>query len=55
MIKFDAECLMCQMGRQVKVARELGDEKALDFAKDLMEMYRNAPEDVSSPLVHRQD
>ena len=49
MIKFDAECLMCQMGRQVKVARELGDDKALDFAKDLMEMYRNAPEDVSSP------
>ena len=49
MIKFDAECLMCQMGRQIKVARELGDEKAMDFARDLMEMYRQAPEDVSSP------
>ena len=49
MIKFDAECLMCQMGRQIKVARELGDDKAMDFARDLMQMYRTAPEDVSSP------
>ena len=49
MIKFDAECLMCQMGRQLKVARTLGKEQEMAFARDLMDMYRNAPEDVSSP------
>ena len=50
MIKFDAECLMCQMGRQVKTARGYGDdERALAFAKDLMEMYLQAPAEVSSP------
>ena len=49
MIQFDAECLMCQMSRQLKAARELGDDRAMDFARDLMEMYRQAPVDVSSP------
>ena len=55
MIRFDAECLMCQMGRQVKTARSLGDdERALAFAKDLMEMYLQAPADVSSPWFTEQ-
>ena len=56
MIKFDAECLMCQMRRQVEVARGYGEEQAMAFAKDLMTMYQQAPEDVSSPwFTHRID
>ena len=56
MIKFDAECLMCQMRRQVEVARGYGEDKAMAFAKDLMTMYQEAPEDVSSPwFTHKID
>ena len=56
MIKFDAECLMCQMRRQVEIARGYGEEQAMAFAKDLMTMYQEAPEDVSSPwFTHKID
>ena len=54
MIKFDAECLMCQMRRQIEVARGYGDEQAMAFARDLMTMYQQAPEDVSSPWFTHQ-
>ena len=62
MIRFDAECLICQMRRQVEVARGYGDdERAMAFAKDLMRLYLEGPEDVASPwfvpfiddLLHR--
>ena len=49
MIRFDAECLVCQLRRQVQVARGYGEEQALDFAKDLMALYQNGPTDVASP------
>ena len=49
MIRFDAECLLCQMRRQVETARGYGQEQALDFAKDLMALYQTAPAEVSSP------
>ena len=55
MIRFDAECLLCQMRRQVEVARSLGDDdRALAFAKDLMAMYQAAPENVASPWFTHQ-
>ena len=45
-----AECLLCHFDRNMKKAIALGDEaKALAFAKELMGVYQNAPEDVSSP------
>ena len=45
-----AECLLCHFSRNMKKAIALGDEaKALAFAKELMGVYQNAPEDVSSP------
>ena len=45
-----AECLMCHFNRSVKKAMAQGDaQKALDFAKELMGVYQNAPADVSSP------
>ncbi len=45
-----AECLMCHFDRNMKKAIALGDEaKALAFAKELLGVYQNAPEDVSSP------
>ena len=49
MIRFDAECLVCQMRRQVEVARGYGEEQAMAFARDLMQLYLEGPEDVASP------
>ena len=44
------ECLLCHFSRNVKKARGMGDEAtALAFAKDLMRLYLDAPENVSSP------
>ena len=55
MIQFDAECLMCQMKRQVDAARAYGDdERAMAFAHDLMRMYLDAPKEVASPWFTRQ-
>ena len=55
MIQFDAECLMCQMKRQVDAARAYGDdERAMAFAHDLMKMYLAAPKEVASPWFTRQ-
>ena len=46
-----AECLMCHFNRNMKKAMSQGadEEKTLAFAKELMGVYQNAPEDVSSP------
>ena len=57
MIEFDAECLMCQMKRQVDAARAYGDdERAMAFAHDLMQMYLAAPKEVASPwFTHKID
>ena len=57
MIRFDAECLICQMRRQVETARGYGDDdRAMAFARDMMTMYLNAPADVASPwFTHEID
>ena len=55
MIQFDAECLMCQMRRQLEVARSYGnEEQAMEFARDLMQMYLDAPRGVASPWFTHQ-
>lgn len=49
------ECLLCHFGRYLKKAQPLGDdETAMAFGKDLMRMYLDAPEGVSSPWFSPQ-
>ena len=49
-LSITTECLLCHFSRNVKKARAMGDEAtALAFAKDLMQLYLDAPEGVSSP------
>lgn len=46
----NATCLACHFNKNLKTALSMGDEEtALRFAKDLMAMYLQAPEGVSSP------
>ena len=50
-----AQCLMCHFNRTMKKAIAQGDEKkAMAFARDLMQMYASAPEDISSPWYNPQ-
>ena len=45
----DARCILCHFQKNVDIARGLGsDEQAMAFAKGLMQVYLNAPENVSS-------
>ena len=47
---FDPQCLQCHFNRHMKKACSLGDDTtAMAFAKDLMRLYIDAPEDVTSP------
>lgn len=57
MIRFDAECLLCQLRRQVETARRYGDDdRAMAFARDMMAMYLAAPAEVASPwFTHEID
>lgn len=49
-IGIDTRCLLCHMERNLELARTLGtEEEAMAFARDLMKMYLDAPEGVSSP------
>ena len=49
-LSISAACLMCHFNRHMKKAQSLGDsQKALAFGKELMQMYLDAPEGVSSP------
>ena len=49
-VAFNYECIQCHLGRHLKIARSLGtEEQATAFARDLMELYLSAPEDVGSP------
>ena len=44
------ECLQCHLSRSLDTARKLGsEEKALAFAKELMRLMVDAPEDMTSP------
>lgn len=46
----DSQCLMCHLRRNLEVVRPLGtEEQTMAFARDMMRMYLDAPEGVSSP------
>ena len=46
----NATCLVCHFRKNLETASALGDEKiAQAFARDLMRLYLDAPEDVASP------
>ena len=46
----DSQCYLCHLRRHVGNARALGDEAtATAFAKELMQLYLDAPEDAASP------
>ena len=50
-ITANTQCLLCHLERNVSLARKLGDEaKATAFAKELMQVYINAPEGASAPF-----
>ena len=50
-----AQCLMCHFNRTMKKAIAQGDDKqAMAFARDLMQLYASAPEDISSPRYNPQ-
>ena len=51
----DTQCLMCHLRRNLEVVRPLGtEEQAVEFAKDMMRMYLDAPDGVSSPWFNPQ-
>ncbi len=48
----DAQCMLCHFRRNVETARSLGDEEtATAFARALMRIYLDAPEDQATPAV----
>ena len=54
-IAFDTQCLLCHLRRNLEVVKPLGtEEQAMEFARDLMRMYLDAPEDVGSPWFNPQ-
>ena len=54
-IAFDTQCLLCHLQRNLEVVKPLGTEQqALEFAKDMMRMYLDAPQDVGSPWFNPQ-
>ena len=49
-IPMDAMCFQCHLRRNLDTARQFGDEKkATAFAKELMQLYLQLPEESSSP------
>ena len=49
-IAIDTGCIQCFLNRNLEVARSVGtEEQAMAFVKELMKLYLNAPEGVSSP------
>lgn len=54
-VGINTQCLLCHFRRNLEVARPLGtEEQAMAFAKDLLRMYLDAPEGVSSPWFNPQ-
>ena len=46
----NATCLACHFKKNLETASALGDEQtAIAFARDLMQLYLDAPDDVASP------
>ena len=51
----DHQCLLCHLKRNLEVVTHLGTEQqTMDFARDMMRMYLDAPEGVSSPWFNPQ-
>ena len=51
-IRINAQCLACNFRRNVEAARALGDEDtATAFARALMRLYLDAPEEASMPSL----
>ena len=49
-IAVDSSCLQCFLNRHLTLARSLGsEEQATAFARELLKLYINAPEDASAP------
>ncbi len=49
-ICIDTQCIQCQLKRNLELVRPLGtEEQAMAFAKRLMKLFIEAPEDVASP------
>ena len=49
-ISIDTKCIQCHMNRNLELVRTLGTEQqAMDFVRELMKLYLEAPEGVSSP------
>ena len=54
-IPMNSQCLECNLKRNLKLARTLGDEtQTMVFARRLMELYMNAPKDAPSPFMGPQ-
>ena len=54
-IAFDTQCLLCHLQRNLEVVKPLGtQQQAMEFAKDMMRMYLDAPENVGSPWFNPQ-
>ena len=54
-IAFDTQCLLCHLQRNLEMVKPLGTEaQAMAFARDLMQMYLDAPKDVGSPWFNPQ-
>lgn len=48
----DAECVLCHLDKNIALARSLGDEEtAAAFAKELLRLHLEAPENASSPYL----
>ena len=46
----DSYCLVCFLQRNIELVRPLGtEEKTTEFAKRIMQMYLDAPKNVSAP------
>ena len=51
----DTQCLLCHLRRNLEVVKPLGtEEQAMDFARDMMRLYLEAPKDVASPWFNPQ-
>ena len=51
----DTQCLLCHLRRNLETVKPLGtEEQAMAFARDLMRLYLEAPEGVSSPWFNPQ-
>lgn len=50
-MKMNAECMLCMLRRHIATANALGtEEQAAKFARDLMRLLADGPEDQSSPF-----